>query len=153
MSCRKPKHSVIVDVSVGEGTHIWDHVNLYKCRIGRNCKIHPFVYIEQDVVIGDDCKIQAFAGIGRGTRIGNRVHIGPQAIIANVKHPYVDRVEIEPSTIEDDVAIGASAVILPGITVKRGAIVGAGAVVTRDVPPHTTVVGNPAKALRKRRRT
>jgi len=149
MSARKPKHSVIIDVSVGKGTHIWDHVNLYKCRIGRNCKIHPFVYIEEDVVIGDDCKIQAFAGIGKGTRIGNRVHIGPQVIVSNVKYPYVNRVEIEPSTIEDDVAIGAGGIILPGVTVRKGAIVGAGAVVTREVPPNTIVVGNPAKVLRR----
>ena len=150
MTRRNPKYSVITGVVVGEGTRVWDHVNLYKCRIGRNCKIHPFVYVEQDVVIGDDCKIQAFAGIGKGTRIGNRVHIGPHAILSNVKYPYVDNTEILQSTIEDDVAIGAGAIILPGVTVRKGALVGAGAIVTREVPPNAIVVGNPAKVLRKR---
>jgi len=147
---RKPKHSVITGAVVGKGTRVWDHVNLYKCRIGRNCKIHPFVYIEQDVVIGDDCKIQAFAGIGKGTRIGNRVHIGPHVILSNVKYPYVNNIEVLRSTIEDDVAIGAGAIILPGVTVRKGSLVGAGAVVTREVPPNAIVVGNPAKILRKR---
>ena len=151
MNSRTPKYSVIVDAIIGEGTRVWDHVNLYKCRIGRNCKIHPFVYIEQDVVIGDDCKVQAFAGIGRGTRIGNRVHIGPSVILCNVKQPFVNNVEIQPLTIEDDVAVGAGAIILPGVTVREGALVGAGAVVTREVPPGAVVVGNPAKVLRKRR--
>jgi UDP-2-acetamido-3-amino-2,3-dideoxy-glucuronate N-acetyltransferase len=150
MNSRAPKYSVIVDAIIGEGTQVWDHVNLYKCQIGRNCKIHPFVYIEQDVIIGDDCKVQAFAGIGRGTKIGNRVHIGPSVILSNSKHPFVDNLDIDPSTVEDDVAIGAGAIILPGITVRKGAIVGAGAVVTREVPPNTVVVGNPARVLRKR---
>jgi acetyltransferase-like isoleucine patch superfamily enzyme len=151
MKSRKPKHSVTIGAIVGKGSRVWDQVNLYKCRIGRNCKIHPFVYIEEDVVIGDNCKVQPFTAIGKGTRIGNRVHVGPNVTLSNVKYPYVNSVEIVPTKIEDDVAIGAGAIILPGVTVRKGALVGAGAVVTREVPPGALVVGNPARVLRKMR--
>jgi tetrahydrodipicolinate N-acetyltransferase len=148
MTFRKPKYSVIIGSRIGHGTHISDHVNLYKCQIGRNCRIHPFVYIEGGAVIGDYCKIQVFAAIGQDTRIGNRVNIGPGVLLTTVKYPFVDRVVITPSIVEDDVAIGAGALIMPGVKIGRGALVAAGAVVTRSVPPNTIVAGIPARVTR-----
>ncbi len=145
-----PKYSIYVDVIVGEGTRIYDHVNLYKCKIGKNCKIDSYIYIEQDVEIGDDCKVRPFVFIPTGVKIGNRVFIASGVIFTNDKHPKTKGDwKLENTIIEDDVSIGACAVILPGVKVGKWAVIGAGAVVTKDVAPNTTVVGNPAHELKK----
>lgn len=146
---RKPKYSVIVDCEIGKGTIIHDHVNLYKCKIGKNCKIDAFVYIEGDVEIGDECKIRPFVFIPTGVRIGNRVFIGPGVIFTNDKYPRVKgEWELKKTIVEDDASIGAGAVILPGIKIGRGALIGAGSVVTKDVPPNAIAIGNPARVRR-----
>ena len=143
---KKQRYSVIVDVEIGEGTIIHDHVNLYKCKIGRNCKIDAFVYIEEGVEIGDECKIRPFVFIPTGVKIGNRVFIGPNVTFTNDKYPKVrGEWELRETIVEDDVSIGAGAVILPGVRIGRGAMIGAGAVITKDVPEGSVVVGNPAR--------
>jgi len=141
-----PKYSVIIECDIGEGTIIKDHVNLYKCKIGRNCKIDSFVYIEEGVEIGDECKIRPFVFIPSGVKIGNRVFIGMGVIFTNDKYPRVKGDwKLQRIIVEDDVTIGAGAIILPNVRIGRGAIIGAGAVVTKDVPPNTVVTGVPAR--------
>lgn len=111
--------------------------------IGPECVIHAFVWIGKQVKIGAGTKIQAFAFIPTGVTIGNRVFIGPHVCFTNDKYP--PSVNWSETIVEDDVAIGAGAVILPGLTIGRGAVVGAGAVVTKDVAAGQTVKGNPAR--------
>ena len=147
---REQKYGVIVDAEIGEGTVIHDQVNLYKCKIGKNCKIDSFVYIEEGVEIGDECKIRPFTFIPTGVKIGNRVFISPNVTFTNDKYPKVKgEWELKETVIEDDVSVGAGSVIVPGVRVSRGAMIGAGAVVTKDVSPNAVVVGNPAKELTK----
>jgi acetyltransferase-like isoleucine patch superfamily enzyme len=149
---RKQKHSIIVQAEIGEGTVVYDQVNLYKCKIGKNCKIDAFVYIEEGVEIGDECKIRPLVFIPTGVKIGNRVIIGPNVTFTNDKYPHAKGIwTLLETKVEDDVSIGAGAVVLPGIKIGRNAIIGAGAVVTKDVPSNVVVIGNPAKIVKYQR--
>lgn len=140
------QYSVIEDVSLGDGCTIRDHVNLYGCDIGAETKIDAFVYIEEEAVVGKNCSIRPFVFIPTGVEIGNRVFIGPGVMFTNDRYPGVGGDwELEETVIEDGVGIGAGAVITPGVTIGEGSLVGAGSVVTRDVPPETTVFGSPAR--------
>lgn len=116
--------------------------------IGEDCTIHSHVWIGDRVVIGDGCKIQAFAFIPNGVTIGNDVFIGPAVVFTNDKLPSTRKDWKQSSTIvEDKVSIGANATILPGVTLGTGCMIGAGAVVTKSVPPGEVWVGNPAEKL------
>jgi len=144
-----PRFSLIKDAEIGEGTIVHDQVNLYKCRIGKNCKIDAYVYIEQNVEIGDNCKIRPFVFIPTGVTIENNVFIAPGVVFTNDKLPRVSgQWKLAPSRVKEGASIGAGSVILPGITIGKRAIVGAGAVVTKDVPNDAIVVGNPAYVVR-----
>ena len=148
---RIPKYSIISAAEIGEGTVVHDQVNLYKCKIGKNCKIDSFVYIEGGVVIGDNCKIRPFVFIPTGVVIENDVFIGPNVVFTNDKYPKArGDWKLLHTRVKIGASIGANSVILPGVTIGKRAMVGAGSVVTMDVPDNAVMTGNPAQILRYR---
>ena len=137
---------------IGDGTRIWQFsIVLRGARIGKNCNICAHTFIENDVVIGDNVTIKCGVQLWDGLRVGDNVFIGPNTTFCNDKYPKSGNREFDllRTIIEDDVSIGANATILPGVRLGNGCIIGAGAVVTRNVPPNVTVIGNPAKELSK----
>jgi UDP-2-acetamido-3-amino-2,3-dideoxy-glucuronate N-acetyltransferase len=142
---RKPQYSLVTDAQIGEGTVVHDQVNLYKCKIGKNCKIDSFVYVEEGVTIGDNCKIRPFVFIPSGVLIENNVFVGPNVTFTNDKYPKVKGLwTLIETHVKSGASIGANSVILPGVTIGIAALVGAGSVVTKDVPDRAIVVGNPS---------
>ena len=142
---REPKYSVIEQAEIGEGTVVHDHVNLYKCKIGRNCKIDAYVYIEEGVTIGDNCKVRPFVFIPTGVTVEDDVFIGPGVCFTNDKYPRVKgEWKLLQTTVKKGASIGANSTILAGVTIGEGALVGAGSVVTKSVPDKAVVAGNPA---------
>ena len=142
--------SAIVETSaIGEGTKIWHFSHIREnVSIGPDCTIGEHVYIDNDVVIGRGCKIQNGANLYGPLRIGDNVFIGPGVIICNDRRPRAwvwDRCSAHTTVIRDRASVGAGAIILTGVTIGDSAMVGAGSVVTRDVPPNTTVIGYPAR--------
>jgi len=111
-------------------------------KIGKGTRIGAFVDIGKDVIIGTDCNIQAHVTISNGVHIGDRVFIGPNTSILNDRYP-ISKV-LTPPTIHNDAIIGGFAVILPNVVVGEKAVIGAGSVVTKDVPERKVVYGNPA---------
>lgn len=135
---------------IGEETQIWQFAVVLKgAKIGRHCNICAHTFIESDVVIGDNVTIKCGVQLWNGLRIGNNVFIGPNVTFCNDKYPKSGNRGFDclQTIVEDDASIGANATILPGIQIGRGAVVGAGAVVTKNIPSGRTVVGNPAKEL------
>lgn len=149
--------SIASDVVLGEGTTVHEFVNLYGCRIGAYSRIGAFVEIQRDAIIGDHCKISTHTFVCSGVHIANRVFVGHGVTFVNDKQPRACNSDGTPkgasdwqlseTFVEDDASIGSGATILCGIRIGRGAMVGAGAVVTRDVPAGATVVGNPARPI------
>jgi acetyltransferase-like isoleucine patch superfamily enzyme len=113
------------------------------CTIGDDCTIHSPVWIGNDVVIGDRCKIQAFAFIPDGVTLGDDVFIGPGTVFTNDKYP--PSMVRDETFVEGSASIGANCTIICGLQIGFGSTVGAGSVVTKNVPAHTLVMGNPAK--------
>jgi len=143
------RFSIIKDAEIGEGTKIHDQVNIYKCKIGRNCKIDAYVYIEEGVEIGDNCKIRPFVFIPTGVIIEDNVFVGPNVTFTNDKYPKArGQWRLLPTRVKRGASIGANSVILPGLTIGENALVGAGSVVTKDVPHKAIVAGKPARTLR-----
>ena len=143
---KKPEVSVIVDAEIGKGTIVKDHVNLYKCKIGKNCKIESFVYIEEGVMVGDNCKIKPHVYIPTGVTIEPDVFIGPNVTFTNDKYPHVKGDwKLLRTVVGRGSSIGAGSVVLPGVRIGTKAMIGAGTVVTSDVPDGSIVYGNPAR--------
>jgi len=148
----------LVNVQVGKDVKINDFVNAYGCSIGDNTKIGTFVEIQKGASIGTNCKISTHTFICEGVTIKNGVFVGHNVSFINDKYPYAVNEDntmkkegdwkLIETIIEDRVAIGTSSTILAGIHIGKNSIVGAGAVVTKDVPENVVVVGNPAKIIR-----
>ncbi len=141
---------LIRDCRIGEGTKIWNFVNLYECEIGRDSMVGTFTEIQAGVKIGDRTRIQSHTFICEMVTIGNDVFVGHGVMFINdTMPPQPDRDKWLPTTIEDGASLGSNSTILP-VRVGKNAVVGAGAVVTRDVPDGAVVAGCPARILRYR---
>ena len=142
------KTAEVQTADVGDGTVVWQHtVILPGAKIGRNCKIGAFCFIENDVVIGDNVTVKPYVGICDGVTLEDGVFVGPSVSFANDNAPKSGNAEnyrMERIVVRKGASIGVSAVILPGVEIGENALVGAGSVVTKDVPAGATVVGNPA---------
>ena len=148
---RQSRFSVITDAEIGAGTIVRDHVNMYRCKIGRNCKIESFVYIEEGVTVGDNCKIKPHVFIPTGVTVEEAVFIGPNVTFTNDKYPRAKGDwKLLKTVVGRGASIGANSVILPGIRIGKNARIGAGSVVTTDVPDGATVLGNPARPVEER---
>ncbi len=147
------------DVELGKGVKIYDFVNLYGCRIGNGTKIGTFLEIQKGSVIGKNCKISSHTFICEGVTIEDNVFIGHNVTFINDPLPRATtrRGKLQtdedwvciPTLVKKGVSIGSSVTLLCGVTIGENAIIGAGSVVTKDVPPDTIVAGNPAITLRK----
>lgn len=145
---RTSRFSVIHRVKVQPGSRIHDHVNLYGCKIGRNTKVDAFVYIEEDVVIGNNCKIRPFVFIPTGVTIDDNVFIAPNVTFTNDKYPQAQsNWKLLKTRVKKHASIGAGSVINPGVTIGENALVGAGSIVTRDIPDNAIAYGNPARVV------
>ncbi|MCX9034087.1 N-acetyltransferase [Citrobacter portucalensis] len=137
--------------SIGKGTRIWQYAVIFQgAKIGTDCNICAHTLIEDDVILGDRVTVKCGVYLWDGLRVGNDVFIGPCVSFANDRYP---KSKVYPESflitvIQNGASIGANATILPGITIGENCLVGAGSVVTKDVPPNAIVAGNPAKILR-----
>ncbi|MCK4786625.1 MAG: N-acetyltransferase [Desulfobacteraceae bacterium] len=147
------------DVQLGHDVKISEFVNLYGCMVGDNTKIGPFVEIQKGARIGASCKISSHTFICEGVSISDQVCVGHSVTFINDKYPRATTREgrmktdadwaCETIQVQQGASIGSGAVLLGGVTIGENAIIGAGSVVTKDVPKDTIVTGNPARVLRK----
>lgn len=143
--------AIVESANIGEDTRVWAFAHILPgAVIGKDCNICDHVFIENEVTVGDRVTIKCGVQLWDGVQIEDDVFIGPNATFTNDAFPRSrQRLEHYPTTlIRQGASVGANATILPGITVGVGAMVGAGAVVTRSVPPHAVVTGNPARIAR-----
>ncbi|OZI72192.1 acyltransferase [Bordetella genomosp. 12] len=144
--------------NIGEGTKIWNYAQVREgVTLGSECIVGKNVYIDFDVRIGSRCKIQNNCSLYHGAELEDGVFVGPHVILTNDKKPRAitpdgqlkgnSDWEVGPIRIRRGAALGAGSIILPNVTVGQFALVGAGAVVTRDVPDYALVAGNPAKVI------
>jgi UDP-2-acetamido-3-amino-2,3-dideoxy-glucuronate N-acetyltransferase len=144
----KAKFSILTDIAVGANTRIYDHVNLYKCQIGRDSKVDAFVYIEEGAIVGNRVKIRPFTFIPTGVIIEDDVFIGPHVTFTNDKYPRINKEwKLMKTIVKRGASIGAGSVILP-VTIGNHSMIGAGSVVTKDIPNNVLAIGNPAKVIR-----
>lgn len=146
------------DVKLGKNVKIYGYVNLYGCEIGDNTKIGAFVEIQKGAVIGKSCKISSHSFICEGVTIEDGVFIGHHVVFTNDKYPRATNErgelqteanwQVQPTVVKKGASIGSGAVILCNVTIGENAIVGAGSVVTKDVPPRVVVMGVPARVVR-----
>lgn len=161
MSAMRGQFTVIADdVKLGEGVKVFHFVNMYGCEIGDGTKVGSFVEIQKGVMVGKNCKISSHSFICEGVTIEDDCFIGHGVMFINDKYPRSTNEDgsmqteadwkVEKTHIKKGASIGSNATILCGVTIGENAIVGAGAVVTKDIPDGTTVAGNPAKLIQKK---
>jgi len=148
------------DVKLGKGVIVYDFVNLYGCEIGDETRIGTFVEVQKNAKIGRRCKIQSHSFICEGVTIEDEVMISHGVMFINDPKPAAvnaaGALKTEanwtrlPTLVKRGAAVGSNATILCGVTIGERALIGAGAVVTKDVPPNTIVAGTPATVLRRR---
>ncbi len=147
------------DVKLGKNVKIFAYVNLYGCEIGDGSKIGSFVEIQKNARIGRNVKVSSHTFICEGVTLEDDVFIGHNVSFINDKYPRSTNADgalqtevdwkVVPTLVKRGASIGTSVTILCGVTIGEGAIVGAGSVVTKDVPPNSLVAGVPARALKK----
>ena len=150
--------AITPDVKLGTGVRLGKFLNLYGCSIGDETRIGAFVEIQKNATIGRRCKISSHTFICEGVTIEDRVFIGHGVMFINDSYPRATTPEgelqsaqdwkVEPTLVRTGASIGSGATILSNVVIGEHAIVGAGSVVTRDVPAHAVVAGNPARVLR-----
>ena len=151
-----PTADVSPDAEIGQGTTIWHQVQVReKAKIGSTCILSKGVYVDAGVVIGNNVKIQNYVSIYHGVTMEDGVFCGPHCVFTNDKLPRAinpdgspqsgDDWVVYPTLVRQGASIGANATIICGITIGQWAVIGAGAVVTRDVPDYGLVLGNPAR--------
>jgi acetyltransferase-like isoleucine patch superfamily enzyme len=147
----KEYQSQIRDVKMGKDVTVVHPVNLYECEIGDGTFIGPFVEIQKGAKIGKNCRIQSHTFICEGVTIDDDVFVGHGVVFINDKNPQAnnDKWKLEPTIVCMGASIGSNATILP-VVIEHFAKIGAGAVVTKQVYTCETVVGNPAKPIKKR---
>ena len=151
--------SIAADVVLGRDVAIYDFVNLYGCEIGDQSRIGSFVEIQKGARVGRNCKVSSHTFICEGVTVEDEVFIGHGVNFINDKYPRATRPdgalqtgddwEVVPTLVRRGASIGTGAIILAGVQIGERAIVGAGAVVTRDVPAGAIVAGNPARIIRR----
>ncbi len=141
--------AIVESEAIGEGTRIWHFAHVRAgSRVGKNCNLGKSVYIDTGADIGDNVKIQNFVSVYQGVTIEDDVFIGPSATFTNDLYPRAfiwDEGHVVPTLVRRGASIGANATIICGITVGEYAMIGAGSIVTEDVPPFALLLGNPAK--------
>ena len=151
---------LIKDVKLGMNVKIFGYVNLYGCTIGDNTKIGAFVEIQKNAFIGKNCKISTHTFICEGVTIEDNVFVGHNVTFINDKYPRATSAagelqteadwQVVPTFVKKGASIGSSSTIMCGVTIGENAIVGAGSVVTKDVPANAVVVGVPARVTRRK---
>lgn len=145
-----PTANVSDKASIGEGTKVWINVQIREnAVIGEGCILSKDVYVDHAVKIGSRCKIQNSVSVYHGVEIGDDVFVGPNVCFTNDRVPRAFNADwsITPTLVQRGASIGANATIVCGTTIGEYAMVAAGSVVTRDVPPYTLVMGNPARTV------
>jgi acetyltransferase-like isoleucine patch superfamily enzyme/dTDP-4-dehydrorhamnose 3,5-epimerase-like enzyme len=150
MSYRKHPAAIVETENIGEGTRVWAFVHILPgAQIGADCNLCDHVFIENDVIVGDRVTIKSGVQLWDGVRIEDDVFIGPNVTFTNDRFPRSKQYpeKFSRTVVQKGASIGANATLLPGVTIGQKAMVGAGAVVTKDVPPNAVVVGNPARIV------
>lgn len=148
---KHPRALIEPGTKIGDNTRIWAFAHILSgAIIGANCNICDYVFIENDVIIGDRVTVKCGVQLWNGIRLNDDVFVGPNVTFTNDKFPRSKQYPTEyPMTIiKEGASIGANATILPNIKIGKKAMVGAGSVVTKDVPDNVIVVGNPARVIK-----